>query len=343
MYHWPGSEIDFDRQEQSYYQEPIENRGEILYKSIPHNENTPLETKLNRSVKWLSEEGYKLVCVYHNQPDAIAKKYGPNSPEFNVSLTQLDHSFGALIDSLKSSGLYNANDFNLVVVSDHGFTSIRKHVFVNEYLNESDARIWSFSSTLIHLKPLISLDALLQKVAKMPGITVTMRNRMPDRLHYKTSRRIGEIIISALEGVVFIYMTRAPIDVNGRSVQLTYDQEKMLLLAASDKAAHGYDPIYPSMKGVFWAHGAAFKDAYNPGTPVDNVDVYPIICRVLDIDCETRNGSLDNVVHFLKPHYQARFLDSGNLDYVANRAAVFSFRVKIDRLFLLMLYFYLVF
>jgi predicted AlkP superfamily pyrophosphatase or phosphodiesterase len=111
VYFWPGSETVFYN---------LSSHSTFYKNKTPYNENVPFHTKANQSMNWFLNGDYKFVCFYHNQPDAIAHKYGINSPEFNVTLAQLDEAFGALIAQLKETGLYYANDFNLIVVSDHG-------------------------------------------------------------------------------------------------------------------------------------------------------------------------------------------------------------------------------
>lgn len=289
VYHWPGSESLFPHMDSD------------LYTYVPYNDNTPLNAKINQAVKWLAVEDYKLACVYHNQPDAIAHKYGLNSPEFNVTLSQLDDSFGHLIAQLKTNNLYGRGDFNMIVLSDHGISNIKKNIFINDYFDERDAEIWSFSRNLIHLKPVVSLDGLMTKLARIPDITVTLKSDIPDRLNYREHRRIGQVIVSALDGVGFIYMSKEPMQINGKTshVQLTYEQKKRLLLAASDKASHGYDNIYPNMRGIFMAKGAVFRRNYSSDGYVDNVDVYPLVCALLAIECPPRNGSFDRVRPYL--------------------------------------------
>lgn len=61
----------------------------------------------------------QFISIYHDQPDQIAHKYGINSPEFNVTLVQLDNEFGYLIERLKENKLFRANNFNMIVTSSH--------------------------------------------------------------------------------------------------------------------------------------------------------------------------------------------------------------------------------
>ena len=93
----------------------------------------PFQVKVNQSLKWFLNEDYKFVLIYHIQPHAIFHRYGINSPEFNVTLQQLDESFGYLISQLKHRGLYHAEDFNTIVVSDHGMVNIKKNLIINEF------------------------------------------------------------------------------------------------------------------------------------------------------------------------------------------------------------------
>jgi hypothetical protein len=133
---------------------------------------------------------------------------------------------------------------------------------------------------------------------------------MPERLHYKNNRRIADVIISALEGVGFIYVGKEPIQVNhnGRltSIVLSKEHKRKLMLAAADKATHGYDKTYMSMKGVFFAKGSMFKRNYSSEGLVENVDVHPLLCNILAIECESRNGTFDKIKRFLR--YEHRIL-----------------------------------
>lgn len=121
-----------------------------------------------------------------------------------MTLEQLDHDMGYLLDRLAENRLYSAPNFNLMLASGHGVANIKKIVFINEYILESDAKIWSFSQTLIHLKPLIDLNTLLMKLSRIPGVSVTLRENLPQRLNYRENDRIADIIISAVEGNLVI-------------------------------------------------------------------------------------------------------------------------------------------
>ena len=289
---WPGCD--------AYFAEDAD-----LYSKSPYSETSAmtLNAKLTESVKMMSEDDYKLIMIYHNQPDSIAHKYGINSAELNVTLIQLDDSIGQLIEQLKQVGMWGSSTFNLVVVSDHGMSEIRKNIVVNDYFDEHDAQIWSFNRNLIHLKPLISVEILIKKLSRMPDITINLKENMPERLHYRNNNRIGEIILSAIEGVGFIYVSKEPLQFNGKLLQkpLNYEQKKKLFTAIADKASHGYDWVYPNMKGIFLAYGAMFKKNFTSENAIENVDVHPLVCNVLSLHCDfSRNGSFENIRPFFR-------------------------------------------
>ncbi|CAF0768673.1 unnamed protein product [Brachionus calyciflorus] len=314
VHSWPGSEASLYEQDS--------------YSRATFSESLNFMLKVNLTLKYFLQDRYKFVSLYHNQPDAIAHKYGLNSPEFNVTLQQLDENFGEMIDLFKQNGLYESNDFNIIVLSDHGITNIKKNVFINEYISEQDAVIWSFSRTLIHLKPIIELDLLLLKLSKIPDITVTLKEDMPDRLHYKNHYRIGEIIISAIEGVGFIFVGNDPIHFNGRKAHLSYEIKKKLMLAASDKATHGYDNVYPDMRGIFMGMGSMFKKNFQSEKCLENVDIYPLLCNILAIECEPRDGHFERSKIFLK--YEHRLVSQANRQIIENRANNFRQMLSLE-------------
>ena len=61
---------------------------------------------------------------------------------------------------------------------------------------------------------------------------------------------------------------------------------------------HGYDNQLVNMHPIFIAHGPAFKKAYK-AEPFDSVDVYPLLCHLLDVEPRPNNGSLDVIRHIL--------------------------------------------
>jgi hypothetical protein len=85
----------------------------------------------------------------------------------------------------------------------------------------------------------------------------------------------------------------------------------------------------PSMHPIFIARGPAFKKKYVT-SPFETVNVYSLICHLLDISPRPNNGSLDTIKHMLS--------DSDNLDITMITCKFFflqtlgSFAITLTRL-----------
>lgn len=65
-----------------------------------------------------------------------------------------------------------------------------------------------------------------------------------------------------------------------------------------DLGNHGYNNSLPSMHPIFIAHGPAFKKNYS-ASPFNNVDVYPLMCHILELAPHPNDGDLKNVLQIL--------------------------------------------
>ena len=62
---------------------------------------------------------------------------------------------------------------------------------------------------------------------------------------------------------------------------------------------HGYNNSLHSMHPFFIARGPAFKQGHI-SEPFNNVDIYPLMCHILDIEPHKHDGSFVNVKHILR-------------------------------------------
>ena len=100
---------------------------------------------------------------------------------------------------------------------------------------------------------------------------------MPERLHFRDNRRIPPIILIADEGWSIV---KRPLSLD-------------TLRAGFLKATHGFDPALPSMGATFIASGPAFKHGVTVPA-FDNVEIYPLLCKILDLKPEP-NDSQDRL------------------------------------------------
>lgn len=70
---------------------------------------------------------------------------------------------------------------------------------------------------------------------------------------------------------------------------------------------HGYNNSLKSMHPIFLAMGPSFKKGATVDT-FNNVDVYPLLCKILGLKPAPNNGSLEKVSHLLVD----RLIDESN-------------------------------
>jgi hypothetical protein len=70
---------------------------------------------------------------------------------------------------------------------------------------------------------------------------------------------------------------------------------------------HGYDYELKSMEGTFVAFGKPFKNSYYSTKSINLIDVYSLLCRLIQIDPKPNNGSFQNIKHILNDSYLNSF------------------------------------
>ncbi|CAF0878161.1 unnamed protein product [Brachionus calyciflorus] len=213
-YFWPGSDALFS--------------DSSLYKRLDFNKSITFENKVDEIINWFVKEKYIFITMYHHQPDAAAHRYGLDSTEFNKTIKEVDKSFGYLIKKLKESKLFDSDDFNLIVLSDHGMVNIKDYIILDDYINGNDTLVWSETGNLIHFKPLINQDIFFSGIKKIPNTSAYFKKDLPEKFHYKYNNRIGDIVLIADEGYGMILMYGKKLR-NGQNPPENYEDKKKLL------------------------------------------------------------------------------------------------------------------
>ena len=65
------------------------------------------------------------------------------------------------------------------------------------------------------------------------------------------------------------------------------------------KGTHGYDNGLQSMRPIFMAQGPDFKRGYVKPGEMLQVDIYSILCHLLQIKCEPHDGDFTRVADLL--------------------------------------------
>ena len=271
--YWVGSDI------------PIKDEYPTYYRNWDEDPHWDFEERVDEIVRLLSlpeSERPRLVMGYFDEPDHTGHVYGPISPETKEMVEHMDSLMHGLYLRLKA--LPYGDRINFIVLSDHGMEEISPERFVswhNEIPEGWAENVKGTSPTSIFVKEGY-VDSLYNRLSKVEHLSVWKHGEVPGELNYGTSERLGDLIVAPDLGWQF---ASSPSKNNG---------------------AHGYSPKEPDMMVMFRAVGPDFKEGYEaPFTEGEqsafrNVDIYPLLCKLLGIKPAATDGKLERIVNILK-------------------------------------------
>ncbi|NLA67731.1 MAG: alkaline phosphatase family protein [Gammaproteobacteria bacterium] len=252
---WPGSEAAIDGVRPSRWH--------------VYDEAVSAAERADTVAGWLLEPADtrpRFATLYFHAVDTAAHQSGPDSEEARRALAGIDAAIGGLLDALERGGRLART--NIVLVSDHGMAPVPpgNHLSVSDMVGMEQARISSIGQVvMIQPNPGHEGEVEARLLGRHEHYQCWRRGELPARWHYGTHPRIPAIVCQMDEG----WDAVLPRMVEARS-------------RGGMRGSHGYDPALPSMRAVFIASGPAFRRGAEIG-PIDNVDVYPLLARLLGI------------------------------------------------------------
>ncbi|WP_282295209.1 ectonucleotide pyrophosphatase/phosphodiesterase [Stenotrophomonas sp. PS02289] len=270
IWSWPGSEAAI--------------QGVRPTKWRIYDGTVPLPNRVDEVLGWVARDDAqapRLVTLYMENVDHEGHQHGPNSPEYAAAVKDADAAVGRLLDGLQARGI--ADTTNVIVVSDHGMALVPEGntIAVEDMVDPSLAKDVSVGQS-VGFAPLPGKQAQAEKalLGAHAQYDCWTRETLPARWQYGSNPRIPPIICQMHEG--WNAMRRDRI------------QEK-----SGERGSHGYDNALPSMRAVFIARGPSFKQGETlPG--FDNVDVYPLLTRLLGIPAAPNDGNPQTLLPALK-------------------------------------------
>uniref|UniRef100_A0A8D1LTE6 Alkaline phosphodiesterase I n=1 Tax=Sus scrofa TaxID=9823 RepID=A0A8D1LTE6_PIG len=269
---WPGSDVK------------INGILPDLYKI--YNGSVPFEERILAVLKWLQlpkDERPHFYTLYLEEPDSSGHSYGPVSSEVIRALQRVDDMVGMLMDGLKELNLHRC--LNLILISDHGMEqgSCKKYVYLNKYLGDIK-NVKVVYGPAARLRP----SDVPDKYYSCKYISCQEPNQhfkpylkhfLPKRLHFAKSDRI--------EPLTF-YL----------------DPQWQLALNPSERkycggGFHGSDNAFSNMQALFIGYGPGFKHSIEVD-PFENIEVYNLMCDLLNLTPAPNNGTHGSLNHLLK-------------------------------------------
>ncbi|HEX7989920.1 MAG TPA: ectonucleotide pyrophosphatase/phosphodiesterase [Stenotrophomonas sp.] len=259
---WPGSEA------------PV--RGLHANQWRMYDESVPLPERMTQVLAWLHGEPDaikpRFVATYMEQVDKAGHAHGPDSPEYTAALQQVDAAVGQLVDGMRRDGLLDHT--NVIVVSDHGMATVKygNAVAIEDMVAPAIAKAVSVGQS-VGFAPQPGKQAEAEKALLGEHAHYQCWNKaeLPTRWHYGSNPRIPAIVCQMQEGWDAL------------------PRDSIAKRSPGDRGSHGYDPALPSMQAVFVARGPAFAQGKQL-TAFDNVDVYPLLTRLIGIPAQPNDG-----------------------------------------------------
>ncbi len=231
------------------------------------------------------ENAPDLSLLFFHQADSAGHRYGPDAPETNAAIAQLDTAIGKIISGLKQRGLWE--QVNIVFTADHGMAKYvpGQVIFLDDFADPLKFRLIGYGP---YAEVVPENDATVDDVApKLVGhhgpMTCWRKESLPPRFRYGKNERVAPILCLADPGWVIV--EREGFDPKAWS-----------------GASHGYDPESSSMGALFLAHGPAFCAAKLAKQRIDAVDIYPLLANLAGIRVEPHSGNLSNVAPLMRSH-----------------------------------------
>ncbi|RUS90762.1 hypothetical protein EGW08_001473 [Elysia chlorotica] len=250
---------------------------------MPYSLERNYKFRVDTIIKWFTDEyPINLGLLYFNEPDHTAHMCGPESENVTKLIEYADEITGYLFEKLKEKNLFG--HINVIITSDHGFasTSKKRLIHLDKFVDRNLYQVVHYSPVL-SLIPVTGYETTvynkLKEASKTQNFTVYYKNEIPERLHYKNNKRVTPII--AIADMTYSFISNMSDD------------------AFELAGTHGYDNKERAMRPFFMATGPSFKSGFQVDT-FNSVDLYPLMCHLLDLHPAPNNGSMNVVSLLLK-------------------------------------------
>ncbi|XP_070567467.1 ectonucleotide pyrophosphatase/phosphodiesterase family member 7-like [Ptychodera flava] len=243
---------------------------------IGNNDPTvPCNERIDTVISWFLEEDIDVITLYFNQPDNVGHYNGIDSDEKRDMVRQCDDALGYLMEMMDENGLTDV--MNIIVVSDHGMSEIFDDMKIElyDYIDPNDVyHVIADYGPVAMIQPKEGrLDAVFDNLRDAhPNMSVYMKEDIPDRFNYRDHYRILPIFA----------ISDRPWEIATKWVP------------NGQVGGHGFDNQDMTMKNIFVATGPDFKTGYI-SEPFNSVDIYPLLCQILQLEPAPNNGSLEIV------------------------------------------------
>ena len=265
---WPSSQAEIQGRRPSYY--------------LAYNDAVPDETRVDQVLAWLklpADTRPHFIALYMSDVDHAGHEYGPDAQETGAAVRHVDDMVGRLAAGIGATAL----PVDLIVLADHGMEKLQGGwVNLDQWADLSN---FDTSGPLLYPKSEEDAERAYQSlVGASDKFKVYRRASVPAYLHFESNPREGDPVV--ISTGPYAITARAPAAGGGPR--------------PPPIGGHGYDSReMPNMKAIFYAAGPDIRQGVKLAS-FENVDVYPLIAKILGLTIGPVDGKLDPLEAMLK-------------------------------------------
>jgi ectonucleotide pyrophosphatase/phosphodiesterase family protein 5 len=233
----------------------------------------PADARVDQLLSWLARpagEQLGFMTLYFDDVDHAGHDFGPADDRTLQAVAHVDQAVGRLVAGLRQRGVFA----NIVIVSDHGMAplSTERIIRMDRIAPEGSYKL-AASGSYAAMDATAGQEEVLAAALLRPQehMQCWRKADIPARLAYGHNARVPGYLCLGEPGWLLLFNDKSTGHVRG--------------------GAHGYDNAAPDMRATFIAAGPAIK----PGVMLqafDNVDVYPLLMRLLGLQPLPSDGDI---------------------------------------------------
>ncbi|CAD6191342.1 unnamed protein product [Caenorhabditis auriculariae] len=242
------------------------------------------------------EKPSNFVIWYIAEPDSTLHMNGFFNGELKKVLKHLDEVFRYFLKRLEDLDL--EDKVNVILTADHGHAEIKdeKHVMcLRDFIHGDDFVLTDhmiYPKNSQHAQELVKnlTDAVEKHDFK---VNIHWKENFPAMYHYKNTSRVGQIILEPQIGSSISFSCSAA------TLESTYGINGTVRFNSS---THGMDPDRPEMRAILAMNGPLFASKIAIDEIPENIDLYLLMCNVLNITPSLNDGSFEIIGKALRAY-----------------------------------------
>lgn len=255
-----------------------------------YERNIPDQERIRRLLNiWQNDKGERplqLLMGYSESPDRQGHAYGPDSPEVDAAVRDMDALMAQVweraIEIHRRRRSSERDPLFLVISSDHGMSAVHTLVHPGNLtgLGEKQdvAIVTSGNIGYIHLDRVSSPEErgriarqTLARLSEFPFVEAHLREDLPERWALRHPHRTGDLVLVLETGYTF---SARPDGITANAAE-----------AGGPLGMHGYDPaLDPNMLSPLLIHSYPETFGGIDLGPIHHLQLHATICRLLGIE-----------------------------------------------------------